>query len=352
MAPGDFQAYWIAAYLWLRGQDFSNPDVLLAMQRQIGGAKSFSMSAFAAPWLNVLLGPFTYLPFRYALFAWLLCNIVLIGVSVFIVYPRGWTQLFAAFAFPATLLSLWMGQVNTLVLFGLAAFLFCHQSGRFYLAGAALILVTIKPHLALMTLPLLFLYLCRNRNWRVLAGFALALGASLLILTVISAGWVHSTLGLLVEGTTTYRMTPTLSGVLVTVGLGWGKWLIAPALFFFLATYVKCADRLNLRQWLDISIIASLFFSPLGWSYDQILLLIPIWSLLEHFNWGLVAALFAVYAVTFWQRLNTTNDVVFVWLPLAVALLVSLKLQFATQPWGSLGSGSENRSVASFLASR
>jgi len=84
---------------------------------------------------------------------------------------RVWIPLVTIFGFSMTLLSLIFGQVNTLVVLGLALFTYFSELRRDYAAGASLALTTIKPHLVLLTLPLLIIDIVRRRQWRVFIGF-------------------------------------------------------------------------------------------------------------------------------------------------------------------------------------
>lgn len=71
-----------------------------------------------------------------------------------------------------------------------------------------------------------------------------------------------------------------------------------------------------------------MILSPLGWSYDQIMLLIPIFRLME---WGIKGELTPPFTgqmflslvvfnlITYVQRIFIRNEVWFFWLPLAVA---------------------------------
>ncbi|MFH1184923.1 MAG: glycosyltransferase 87 family protein, partial [Chloroflexota bacterium] len=123
---------------------------------------------------------------------------------------RVWIPLVAAFGFSMTLLSFIAGQVNTLVVLGLALFLFLSASRRDFAAGASLALTTVKPHLVILTLPLLILDIMWRKQWRVLAGLVGALLGCALVLFVLYPGWPISFWHLVTSGMNTIRETPTL----------------------------------------------------------------------------------------------------------------------------------------------
>lgn len=307
----DFEVYRSGAVVWWHGQDFSNPELI-----QVAEKSSFPMMPWAAPWLNVLLVPFLQLPS--AALSWFVINLVLIGTATFLLAPRRPLAFLLSFTFVATLASLAFGQVNTLVLVGLAC-LRLLLPYRGLASGITLGLLTIKPHLMFITLPLALLYLCQQRAWRALIGLALLLLVWSAALALAYAGWVESTFRLLLSGVDTMRETPTLSGILTVLGQGgWAKWLSLPALVAFLGAWWKWKDRWPFERWFDLSIFASLFFTPFGWSYDQILLLVPV---LSHLDRVTLSGLLALNGLVFGQRFVGASDVWFAWVPVGLAVL-------------------------------
>ncbi len=329
----DFRPYWSSSLLLAHGQDFGDPSLLDSIERTLTGwNEPFTMYAWFAPTGNLVLLPYTLLPFPQAVHYWLLTNIAIVFVSALLIWrhtSRLWLPLLTAFSFSMTLVSLVYGQVNTLVLLGLALFLFLTDSGRDYAAGAGLVLTTIKPHLVILTLPLLLLETIRRRQWRVLAGFASALAVCALILFALYPAWHLSFWRLMTFGMSLARETPTIPGLFVVAGeYVWGKWLWVIGLFLATALWWNHGGECDQRMLTDISILAGMSVSPLGWSYDQVMLLFPIFSILD---WAVsgslvrrdailaVIVLLITNAITFYQRIVTSNDVWFFWVPLVVA---------------------------------
>jgi putative effector of murein hydrolase len=110
-----------------------------------------------------------------------------------------------------TVTSLVFGQINFLEVLGLAWFLSLSKSNKQYLAGASLVLTTIKPHLVILTLPILLLDLLRKKEWKTLAGFAIALAFCFIILFAFYPPWIQSFLGVVTSGMSTVRETPTVN---------------------------------------------------------------------------------------------------------------------------------------------
>jgi hypothetical protein len=330
----DFRPYWASSYLLARGQDFSDPALIDAVERTLTGwERDYTMSAWFAPTGNLVLLPFTLLPFTRAAYYWLLVNIAVVFASALLLWrgpqPKVWIALVAAFSFSMTLLSLIYGQVNTLVLLGLALYLHFNERQRPAAAGVSLALTTIKPHLVILALPLLLLDGLRRRQWRALAGFGGALAACSLLLFALNPQWPVRFWRLVSGGMELVRETPTLNGLLVLAGEGqWGKWLWLPAMLFAIAGWQLKGNRWQPRPLLDVAVMASLIVSPVGWSYDQVLLLLPVWSVLGGAADGslskadalaVMLALLAADAVTFYQRILTPSEVWFFWTPLVIA---------------------------------
>jgi hypothetical protein len=334
----DFRPYWSSTFLLAHGQDFSDPVRMYSTEKTMTGwNEAYVMSAWFAPIGNVILLPFVLFPFPNAAYYWLLINIVVVFTSVFLIWHRTrkrlWIPLVAAFSFLMTLLSLFVGQVNTIEILGLASFLYFSELNRDKTAGASLVLTTIKPHLVIFTLPLLLLDILRRKQLRVIVGFAIALLVCALILFAFYPAWLFSFWKLVTTGMSTFRNTPTLSGLLVVAGeYKWGKWLWVVGLTLATAVWWKHGSAWNRRTLIDVTILTGIIASPIGWSYDQIMLLFPILRVLEWMVNGslasketifLVLVLVLANAVIFYERILNLNEVWYFWVPL-VALGVYL----------------------------
>jgi hypothetical protein len=331
----DFRPYWSSSFLLAHGQDYSDTSLLYAVERGLTGwNETYTMHAWFAPTGNVILLPYTIFSFTRAASYWLLTNIAVVFLSTLLIWSRrknAWIPILAAFGFSLTLLSLIAGQMNTLVVLGLAIFLFFSESRRDYLAGIGLALTTIKPHLVILTLPLLLIDIVRRKQWRTLAGFVLSLLGFALILFALYPQWPVSFWNLVTVGMSSIRQTPTITGLLVVAGeTTWGKWIWIPCLFFAIAVWWKYGEAWDRRTLIDVSILGGLLVSPIGWSYDQVMLLFPILRILEWSTEGSLEKIDAISvtlvlilanAITFVERILSPSEVWFFWVPLVVAAL-------------------------------
>jgi len=338
----DLQAYWSSAYLFAHGQDFSDPVQLGEIERTLTThAGTDTLYSWFSPIGNIVLLPFTLLPFTRTVSYWLVINIIVLFLSTLLIWGdtdrRKWIPLLAAFTFSMSIYSLVFGQINFLELLGLAMFLSLSRSGKPYLAGASLVLTTIKPHLVILTLPILLLDLLRKREWKVLAGFAIALLICFAILFAFYPLWMQSFLIVVASGMSNVRETPTINGLLVIFGenkIGKALWLIA--LITGILWWLKSGSGWDRRRFIDMSLIAGLILSPIGWSYDQIMLLFPILSLLAFVVTGklpnmvsntILAVLILANLLSYFLRIFTPSDVWFFWIPFVILILYLLSLR-------------------------
>lgn len=338
----DFQAYWSASYLLAHAQNFTDLDLLLQIeQTKTGWTKDFVMSTWNPPWLLVLLIPYTWVSFQQAAWLWLFTNIGLVFAASLLGWRAfhsperevtgGWVALLLAFLFVPTVLALFVGQVNTLVCFGLTAFLFYYRRDKLFTAGAVLVLTLVKPHLVYVTLPITLLIAAREGRWRVWWG----LGSAILLLTGIAFGlrptFVMDYGRSIATSNLLNWQTPTLGGILTMLwGWGWSKWIGTAVLPLTIAFWYWRPDRATFLTWFNSTLLISVITAPFGWGYDAIVLLLPIlqmtlWAITGHLG-RLKAGLFFVFLLVadtllFRQRLQGINEVYYFWLPVAVAVL-------------------------------
>jgi hypothetical protein len=280
----------------------------------------------------VILLPFTLLPFEKAAFLWLLTNILVLSATAFLLWKNIkreiWIPLLAIFSFPMTLLSLYVGQINTLILYGLAVFISLKKPEHQYLRGIGLALTTIKPHLVILTLPLIILDCIYKKQWKILIGFFGSLLVCSIILFAFYPSWTISFWNLVSSGMSTIRETPTLSGLLAfSTGLTWGKWLWIPGLIISIIIWWIRKEKRGIQGIISLSIPLSLLLSPIGWGYDQVILLIPILTLLGQIIRGggknlfiktIMSLLIIMYIAILLMRIQSPNEVLFFWIPLLI----------------------------------
>jgi hypothetical protein len=242
--------------------------------------------------LALVTAPLGFFPIEKAYLLWDLLAQVLIALCILWLATR-WEglnrQAYAIFVLVATILNgnvflgLMTGTIAALFLVFLTLALFFMETRHPWLAGLALAGLALKPPL-LTVVALIGLWLLFRRNWRVLGGLALG-GVGLLLIGLIQDPlWVQKFLG---AGENLLGMRlghqPTLlsytrlacSGDSPCAFALYG--FIALALVAFFAFLVwKKQETLSPLMAFSAAIALGVLLPPYLWSYDYVLLIIPI----------------------------------------------------------------------------
>lgn len=232
------------------------------------------------PWALPLAWPLGFLGLRIAALLWSLLLLGCLFTSVQIVRglhgsppnPIHWLGL----GFTPALICLTMGQTALLALLGLALFLRFHKE-RPFVAGVALWLCALKPHLFLPVGVALLAWIVFTRAWRVMAGAAAALAATSALAWVIAPhAWTDYAQMLrspLVES----QFIPCLADALhhwIWPQLTWTQY--APAAVASVWALAYFWRRRAEWDWVKNGgtlMLVSILLAPYAWLYDQCLVL-------------------------------------------------------------------------------
>lgn len=278
----DFVEYWASARLLLTRGDPYSPPAILAVESESGFTGSRALLMWNPPWTLPFILPLGAISYPQASAAWLLLSLVIVFACTDFLWqfyggePRrrwlGW--LLAATFFPL-LTALGLGQIGPLILLGLTLFLRCETS-RPWLAGAATVLIAVKPQLLYLFWIVLLLESLRRRRWKLLAGAGGALAvASFLPLLMTPELWREYT-QLATSGEVLRNPSPNL-GTLLRVALGGRVWLqFVPSLFGIMWAVLFWRSKRLGWTWaehLPVLLLVSLVTTAYGWLFDQIVLL-------------------------------------------------------------------------------
>ncbi len=337
----DFRAYWSASYLLTHGENFADPQQLLAVERlHTGWQENYPMVTWNPPWLLVILAPYALVPFERAVWWWMLTNIAFVITSAMMLWKLSisrtkaqrfaWIPVLIVFAYSITLTTIAAGQVNVLVLIGLSGFLFFEAMKREASAGAMLALPLVKPQLVYLVVPTLILDFVRQRRWRALAGFGGLLAALTAIVFILRPGFVGEYLATFGSGRLFDYQTPNLGGWLqMLFGWSWAKLMGLAFLPLTVIIWWHYSENLETRVLVDGGVILSLITAPFVWSYDFVVLLVPLMSVVGWIGDGklpqldsiaIAFALIVADAMIFYQRFTSEGgEAYFFWIPLCVA---------------------------------
>jgi hypothetical protein len=338
----DFQGYWSAAYLLSQSEDFTDDASLLALQRSITRPdQRYVIKTWNPPWLLAWLLPLTLMPFDTAVTVWLIFNTLLLGGSAALItwhYAAQATArwklalpLLAGLMFPSGIVALLFGQVNVLVLAGLVGYLVLAARRRDLEAGMALALTLAKPHVVYLTATLVILTAVRQRRWRIIGGLAIILlisTAAVFFLrpTFLTEYWTSVGEGRLLD----WQAASLPAYLQYSLGWPWIRYTFVVALPLAVGWWFWRGRSWSMDLMVDLSIMASVITMPFGWSYDFVVLLLPlsrlvIW-LIEGFltrveSWLIGLTLLVSYLLMIRQRIASPGEMDFFWIPIFVALL-------------------------------
>jgi hypothetical protein len=174
--PDDFVEYWAAGRLNLQGQNPYNGDLLTPLEKEAGRTTDLPVMMWNPPWTLTFVMPFGAIPPHDSKLVWFFQNFALVLVSVAWLWKlyggrreQTWIALLLGLTFLPTLNVLNAGQIGPLILFGVTLFLAMEKAGYPWLAGAAGVLMAIKPHLVYLFWPALALS-SFFRGWKIVAG--------------------------------------------------------------------------------------------------------------------------------------------------------------------------------------
>lgn len=288
-APGttDFLAFWSAGQLLKQGENPHDIQRLSQIETSQGRSASVPLVMVNPTWLLVWLFPLFLLTFPTATIVWLGTNLAILLIAASLLWlifvPNGSNRRFAvpwmaSVIFVPALLVLRMGQTTGIVLLGLAGFLFFQDRKKDRLAGGVLALTTIKPHLVYLVWIVVTWWILTERRWKVLLGGFGTLALTSAVLTFIRGNWIAD-YHMALNDLPLYWATPTVGGIL--------RWsfgnhashlqFLAPVFTGLLAIgYLSQAESaITWERIIGPILLLSVTTAAYGWTYDQIVLLIP-----------------------------------------------------------------------------
>jgi len=233
--------------------------------------------------------PFGMLNYYSGRLSWLIFSIVLILISTHLLWAiyagdpkKRWIPLLATLTFAPVISVLEVGQIGPWVLLGLVGFLYfstSHQND--WLAGVFIAIASIKPQIALLFWVALLIWVIQERRWLVLISASI----TVLVLTLITMAFNPLILQQYFAMFQAYHITdwanPTIGAYLRYFIFGIDKfWLqFIPSIFggiWLIYTWISHNKSWNWPKDLPIILLVSQITSPYTWTYDLVILLLPI----------------------------------------------------------------------------
>jgi hypothetical protein len=283
----DFVEYWAAGRLVLQGDNPYDVVRVGELQKQIGHTAD-PILMWNPPWALPLVVPLGLFDVRTAHLLWMLGHLLVIVACADVLWRHyggsrdsraiAWL---VALGFLPSILALLAGQISPLLLLGATGFLVFVRCRRDTLAGAATVLLAIKPHLALLFWLALLVWVVRERRWKILVGGALAglalTGVALLFDPAVFGQYRHTTL---TTPPAQYR-SPTL-GTLLRLAVGNGAFglqfvALLPGLLWVVPYLLRHKGGWDWDRELPLLLLVSFLTATYGaWPFDLVVLLVPV----------------------------------------------------------------------------
>jgi hypothetical protein len=285
----DFAEYWAAGRLNAAGHNPYDRSAMLEEQRRLGWQKAEPVMMYNPPWTLAFAVPMGAMRFQVARSIWLSAQILIIlscASKLWDLYggERRHTARACALAllWMPTLEALRMGQLSPIILLGLVGFLWALSCRRDIVAGVFFSLTAVKPQLVALVWVAFTLWAIADRRWRMLAGAGVCIvGASLVAMwTNPGVFGAYHRLMALAPPTLEFE-SPNIATILRLASGTTDSWpLFVPTGLGAGAVGVMWYRRRATWDWPKelpgLVLISCLLTSYGGWTFDLVVLLLPI----------------------------------------------------------------------------
>ncbi len=293
----DFFTFWLAGHLVIKGGNPYDSTQWLAGHHEFG-VTWIPNQAYVYPLpLSLLSAPLGLLPLKTAYMVWVaLSELMILGSLALLVFSRA-DQSLRKFLFPVLMglilfrpavLTLINGQISAWLLLILAAVVYLWEHGYWEWGSLLLPLLMLKPNLGVPILALVGLWLLVKKQYRSIGLITLGLVALLLIGFLQNPHWVSDYWSIgNVKVSQNIWGGPTLWGLGFLVCAhnashtlifgGFTSLLLISAYVWFIVLRWKDISAFTL---MSLTVVVTLLVTPYMWTYEQLLLLLPVLDLI------------------------------------------------------------------------
>jgi hypothetical protein len=282
----DFIEYWTATKLLLNGGNPYSPSELLASQDALGWSQSEPLMMWNPPWTLSFTLPFGLVDYQTAQFAWFLSHTLIVFVGAKLLWKiyggdveKSRYAALSILSFAPTYFALLLGQIGPLILLGLIAFLASVKKKAWGLAGAALTIAAIKPHLLYLLWLALLMWTLKKLQWKLVTGFMVTGIAVALLPLLLDRDVYLQYSDLLKTGSVIKPLdwaTPSLGTALaelLAIPDAWIRWLPSVGgAAWFLWYWSTRAETWDWLSELPLVLLVSVVTASFVWTFDQVVL--------------------------------------------------------------------------------
>jgi len=277
----DYIGFWAAGKRLVNHTSPYDSAAILQIERGAGYTGDWSNVSLDLPAAFFLVLPLGLVSAKTGMALWLIAFILCLMESVRLLWklhgrPNNRLHLLCLL-FAPVFVCMMAGQLGAFLLLGLVLFLYFHQS-RPFLAGAGLLLCTVKPHLFLPYGIVLLAWALHRKSYRLLAGIAVAIAASCVLAFFFDPhAWSEYSSMMRHNPGIQQDFVPTLSVLfrfLIDRNAIWLEYLPAGAASIWALWYFW--SRRSLWNWLDqgmLVLLISELCAPHAWFTDEMMLL-------------------------------------------------------------------------------
>lgn len=277
LPPQDFSNFWAAAKLM--GKNPYSYGLVASLKKSYGLSVKFD-AIKNPPWAILFVLPFGLFDYRVALALWNTLSIIALVACSRVIWnlftsEQSLAPLLLPLLFGPTVVLVMLGQWTILVLVGVTAFLCLVAKNRDWLAGAALMLVLGKFHIALLFLLAVALWIVHKKRWKVACSALVTTALASLITIAINPHIFSQFLAHDLEATHQTSPFPNLGGMLYLFS-GIQSLALLPQIagvLWLLFYWFIHRDEWDWNQHGMLVLVCSIACSYYSYPYDQILVL-------------------------------------------------------------------------------
>jgi len=279
-ATRDFIGYWAAGQQIVHGANPYDAAEVLRLEKAVGLGNLQIKITPSPPVGLALVLPLGFLGAKSGLVFWTVAQLACLSATLWILWlvqgrPNSRIHLFG-YAFPPALACLMAGQLGIFCLLGITAFLLWHER-RPFCAGAALLPLTLKPHLFLAVGLVLLLWVAWRKSPRILVGLVVATTVSSAAVFSFDRNVWSQYAAMMRSNVLQDRFAPTLSAYFrwdVSPGMVWLEYLPAGGACVWAFWYFW--SRRDQWKWMEQGLtvlLVSVMCAPYAWLTDEAVLL-------------------------------------------------------------------------------